>query len=99
MQQQPLNLPVGVPFRSPITSNTTTVVKTGGGTFHGFSVLTAGSAWTAAVYDGTSASGTLIAEVTLDATGPVSFPAMRYLSGLTIVTSGTTAGSAIPLAF
>jgi len=95
MPQTPLNIPIGTRPGTPITTNTGTQVKAGGGVFFGFSVLTAGSAWTASVYDGTSTSGTLIAVVSLDATGPVTYPPIRFVDGLFVETAGTTAGSAV----
>lgn len=93
MGQTPLNLPVGAPLSNAITTNAGTQVKTGPGVLMGLSVLNAGSAWVATFYDGTSASGTELATVTFSGTGPIMFPQLRFVTGLFVQTSGTTAGS------
>ena len=80
-----------------ITTNADTQVKTGPGILFGFSVNTAGSAWTAAVYDGTSASGKLLYTLSLDTPGPIVTPPTIFNTGLFIVTAGTTAGSVSPV--
>lgn len=80
-----------------ITSNASTQVKTGPGVLFGLSVNTAGSAWTATIYDGTSASGKLLYTVGLDAVGPVTTPPTIFNTGLFIVTAGTSAGSVSPV--
>ena len=82
-----------------ITTNASTQVKTGPGVLLGLSVNTAGSAWTATIYDGTSAAGKLLYTVGLDAVGPVVFPNTVFNTGLFIVTAGTTAGSVSPVNF
>ncbi len=99
MPQQIFGLPIGVPVGTAITSNASTQVKTGGGILMGLSVNTAGSAWTATIYDGTSTSGTLLYTVDLNTVGPITFPPTRFVNGLFIVTAGTTAGSVTPLNF
>ncbi|HQT68624.1 MAG TPA: hypothetical protein PLC74_13585 [Acetobacteraceae bacterium] len=91
--QNPLNIPLGAALSAPITTSTGTQVKTGGGVLTGISVLVAGSAWTATFYDGTSTSGTELASIACDTVGPVSFPPMRFVTGLFVETAGTTAGS------
>lgn len=74
-----------------ITSSATTVVKTGAGTLLAVVVNTAGSSWTATVYDNTAGSGTKIA--TLSANAQVFLPyGVQFGTGLTVVTAGTTAG-------
>ena len=44
---------------------------------------------------GTSTSGTLLAVVALDATGPVTYPPIRFVNGLFVETAGTTPGSVV----
>lgn len=74
-----------------ITTNATTTVKTGAGQLAAIVVNTAGSAWTATIYDNTLGSGTKIA--TLSANAQVALPyGVRFGTGLTIVTAGTTPG-------
>lgn len=99
MPQYPLNIPLGAAPSASITTNTGTLIKTGGGVLTGLSVLTAGSAWTGAIYDGTSTSGTLIANVALNTVGPISFAPVRFVTGLFIETAGTTPGSVTVLNF
>lgn len=99
MPQYPLNIPLGAAPSAAITTNTGTQVKTGGGVLTGLSVLTAGSAWTGAIYDGTSTSGTLLANVSLDAVGPITFSPIRFITGLFVETAGTTPGSVTVLNF
>ena len=93
MPQYPLNIPLGAALSTAITTNTNTQIKTGPGVLTGLSVITAGTAWTATIYDGTSASGTELAVVDLNTVGPITFPVLRFTTGLFIVTAGTTAGS------
>lgn len=99
MTQPAFGLPVGVPVGTAITTNASTQVKTNAGVLMGLSVITAGSAWTATIYDGTSTSGTELYTVSLDTVGPIVFPPTRFTTGLFIVTAGTTAGSVKPLNF
>lgn len=80
-----------------ITANASTQVKTGTGILFGLSVNTAGSAWTASIYDGTSTAGQLLYTVDLNTVGPVVFPPTIFNTGLFIVTAGTTAGSVSPV--
>lgn len=80
-----------------ITTNTSTQVKTGPGILKGLSVNTAGSSWTATIYDGTSTSGKWLYTVNLNTVGPVTFPDTIFNTGLFIVTAGTTAGSVKPV--
>ena len=80
---------------SAITTNATTTINSGdAAVFIGASVGTAGSAWTAAIYNGDpSGSGVLLATLSGDAVGPVVSPPLACPNGLYVVTSGTTAGS------
>lgn len=78
---------------SAITTNTGTQVKTTGGTLMGVIVNTAGTSWTATLYDGTSSSGTLLGTVSLNAVGPISFPGLGFKTGLFVQPAGTTPGS------
>lgn len=95
--QYPLSYQVAAHIGSAITANANTQVKTGAGILYGLSVNTAGSAWVATIYDGTSASGTLLYTVDLNAVGPIVTPPTIFNIGLFIVTSGTTAGSVKPI--
>ncbi len=73
-----------------ITTNATTVVKSGTGVLHYLSVNTRGAATTATIYDNTSATVPKIG--TLDTTLNVAtlLYDVRFNTGLTIVTAGTT---------
>lgn len=87
----PIGVPVGRSF-SNITTNTTTVVKSGEGFLHSICVNTKGAtANTAAIYDNTAASGTKIG--TLDTTAAVGCMVydIRFGTGLTVVTATGTA--------
>lgn len=82
-----------------ITTNATTVVKTGGGVFGGIFATAAGSAWTVNAYDNTAASGnqlvvpafTVVAGQQPSTAAP-SLP-VTFNNGLTIVTAGSTPGT------
>lgn len=75
-----------------ITTNTGTLVKTGAGSFVGLSINTAGTASTAAVYDGTSASGTLLGTISTTAQDTIFPPGgWAYATGLFIETAGSAA--------
>lgn len=95
MLQTPLNMPVGAQVSPPITTNTTTLINSGSGaTFAGALVNTAGSAWTAEIYNGDPTSGgVLLTTIPGDTVQPVPSPYLRCPNGLYIVTAGTTAGS------
>ncbi len=99
MAQYPAIYSFSAHVGTPITTNASTQVKTGPGVLMGLSVNTAGSAWTATIYDGTSTAGKLLYTVSLDAVGPVVFPNTVFNTGLFIVTAGTTAGSVAPVNF
>lgn len=76
-----------------IATATTTVVKNLGGVLHGISINSAANAATISVYDGLTASGTVIGIITLGAA--VTVPGAAVLTdinfgvGLTLVTTGT----------
>jgi hypothetical protein len=76
-----------------ITTNATTVLRgtATGGILKRIVINTAGSAWTATIYDNTAGSGDVIAVVSLNAQNSLEYE-LQYTRGLTIVTSGTTPG-------
>jgi hypothetical protein len=86
---------LGPELSAAITTNATTTINSGNAAvFVGASVGTAGSAWTAAVYNGNPTSGgVLLATLSGDAVGPVVSPPLACPNGLYVVTAGTTAGS------
>lgn len=71
-------------------------LKTAGGCLTGpVNVKTAGSADAVIqLFDGTSASGQLIATVGFGSAGPWRIPNQSFVNGLFVVASGTTAGTA-----
>lgn len=75
-----------------ISTNTTTVVKSGPGLLHWVTINTPGSVETITIYDNTAASGTLISTHTAPLQGAVYEYDIAFTTGLTIVTAGTTAG-------
>lgn len=81
-----------------ITTQTTTTIKSGAGYLDSFVINTpvASAVWT--IYDNTAGSGTKIGTVTLPGTllssGPITvFYHAKFVTGLTVVTSGATADS------
>jgi NADPH-dependent curcumin reductase CurA len=94
-QNNPLNRHTGAQVSAAITTNTTTVINLGRGvSAAGVLVNTAGSAWTAAIWNGNPTSGgILLVTISADAVGPVVTPLLRCPQGLYVVTAGTTAGS------
>ena len=86
---------LGPELSAAITTNATTTINSGAAAvFVGASVGTAGSAWTAAIYNGNpSSGGVLLATLSGDAVGPVVSPPLACPNGLYVVTAGTTAGS------
>jgi hypothetical protein len=76
-----------------ITISTSTLVKTGAGTFLGLSVNTIGTTSTATVYDGTSAGGTKIGTYSTVLQGGPNIPAggIAFSTGLFVVTAGAAA--------
>ena len=95
MQQYPLNRPLGAQVSAAITTNATTEINSGkSAVFSGLLVGTAGSAWTAAIYNGNPTSGgVLLTTITADTVGPVLSPLLACPQGLYVETAGTTAGS------
>ncbi|MDE2100082.1 MAG: hypothetical protein KGL39_22700 [Patescibacteria group bacterium] len=78
-----------------ITSSATTVVKSGPGLLRSITVTKVGTTWQAKAYDNTAASGTvLINELDLNAEATYTFD-FAFGTGLTIVTSGGTAGEIV----
>jgi hypothetical protein len=76
---------------SHISTNATTVVKSGPGVLHSITINKLGATNTATVYDNTAGSGTVIAVIN-DAVAQVSLIYdLAFSIGLCVVTSGTTA--------
>src|SRR3990167_3012023 len=72
-----------------ITTNTTTLVKTGAGTFHSLLINTSALMGnTATIYDNTSGSGTVIAIVNTARSAPLLIYNVAFSVGLTVVTAG-----------
>ncbi len=81
-----------------ITTNATTVVKSGSGLFHALVINIVGTIAAdsrATIYDNTAGSGTVIATVDLSnaALGPMRIYNATFSIGLTVVTAGTTAAN------
>jgi hypothetical protein len=72
-----------------ITTATTTVVKTGPGVLHAFTVGTGGASSTATVYDNTAASGTVLAVISTAAQANLVLD-IGFSIGLTVVTATGT---------
>ncbi len=85
----------GVPYEggtpTNVSTNTTTNIKSGAGFLHRITVNNPGSSWTITVYDSTSGSGTKLATITPSLVGSLEYD-VEFTTGLTVVTSGTTAG-------
>lgn len=76
-----------------ITSSATTVIKSGVTVLHRVVVNNPGSTWVVAIYDNTAGSGATVATLSPETAGGGDFEYETSLSnGLTVVTSGTTAG-------
>jgi len=83
-----------------ISTNTTTVIKTGQTLYGGIIVYNAGTTWVVAGYDNIAASGTIVIPVgsSVSGTGKLatdccpSGVGILMTNGLTIVTSGAAAG-------
>jgi hypothetical protein len=75
-----------------ITTATTALVKSGAGTLGRLIINTAGAGSSAAIYDGLSASGTLIATVSTATQNSLSF-GIAFAAGLCVVTSGGSAAN------
>lgn len=93
---------------SNITTNATTVVKTGSGSFEYFSInnpsLISVAALTMTAYDNTAASGTIIGTYTVPFGLTTESPftvrvGAKFRTGLTIVTSGPTVAANITVSF
>ena len=81
-----------------ITTNTTTVVKSGAGILHAVIINAPAATGTITIYDNTAASGNIIATITMVAGQAISIPYNIFFStGLTIVTA-VSAGN-ITIAF
>ncbi len=95
MQQKPLNIPRGAQISAAITTNTTTLINSGkNAVLAGLLVATAGTAWTAEIYNGNPTSGgVLLVTLSGDAVGAVPTPLLACPQGLYVVTAGTTAGN------
>lgn len=89
--QLPLSVTFGSFSFNHISTNTTTIVKSGSGILNSITINTAGAALnTATVYDNTAGSGTIIAII--DTTSKVSLQYnIAFTTGLTIVTATGTA--------
>jgi hypothetical protein len=75
-----------------ITTDTTTVVKSGSGILRMVSIGTPAATETITLYDNTAASGTVIAVITVVAGAPIALPYdVVFNTGLTVVTA-TAAG-------
>jgi hypothetical protein len=78
-----------------ITTATTTIVKSGSGSFHALTINAYVASATITIYDNTVATGTKIATIPLPATVTGDLPTtitydVAFSTGLTIVTSGAT---------
>lgn len=77
---------------TPLAANATTLVRTGAGVLHGITINTKGaSSNTLKIYDGLSASGTLMATIDTTATPGLWEYDMTFTTGLTIVIGTGTA--------
>lgn len=75
---------------TPITTATTTLIKTGQGVFGGIEVF-GGTTGTITVYDNTAASGKKLADFdTTNAISPTYMQQAGFSRGLTVVTSAAT---------
>lgn len=74
-----------------ISTNATTVVKSGAGVLHCITVNTTGTTTTATVYDNTSAAGTKIATINSSASHITQIYDVSFNTGLTVVTAGAAA--------
>lgn len=72
-----------------LNTNGTTLIKTGAGVLHTLTVNTVGATDTVTIYDGTSASGTVIAKTDSALETTFIFDVAFY-TGLTVVLAGTT---------
>lgn len=77
-----------------VTTNTTTVVKSGAGTLKGIVFNTPGTLSSMAIYDNTAGSGTKIGTINTTLGQNSLNYEIQFTTGLTIVTSGTLAADA-----
>lgn len=77
---------------TPITTKTTTLVKSGAGTFTRV-IVQPGTADTLTIYDALTATGTPIATLTIVATDRAIEFGCAFATGLCVVSGGTTAGN------
>jgi hypothetical protein len=75
-----------------ITTQTTTLVKTGAGMIGDITINKSGSTDTITVYDALTATGTPLATITSPTVGMKFCELYKFSTGLCIVTGGTTAG-------
>lgn len=76
-----------------INTNTTTAIKSGAGSLAYLTVNNPGSTWTITVYDNTTGTGTKIATITaINGLINTNTYKVKFNTGLTVVTAGTTAG-------
>lgn len=75
-----------------INSNTDLVVFSGRAKLHAVVVNSIGSSWNIKIYDNTSGTSNLIADITPTQTGTLEF-GVHVNTGLRVVTTGTTPGS------
>ena len=78
-----------------IATATTTLVKTGAGTFFGLSINTGGAGSDAKVYDGIDATGTLLGTFATAAQGVINAPGggWNFVTGLCVVTENGSAAN------
>ena len=80
-----------------ISTNATTTVKASAGTLIGMIVGDPGSSWQAVIYDNTTGTGTIIATIKFSTAGFINMGPLAFVTGVTIVTSGTTPGNITPI--
>ena len=80
------------PLGKNITTNASTAVKTGAGTFYGIGVNTAGVTSKVIIYDGLNAGGTVLGTFDTTKLGPNNVPGggIQFAVGLFAVSSGGT---------
>lgn len=75
---------------SHISTNTTTVVKSGAGTLNAVVINNSGTSATATIFDSTTGSGSIIATINTSNQGALRYQ-LAFSTGLTVVTAGTAA--------
>lgn len=88
-----IGLGITKPYITHITTNTTTLIKSGPGTLHSILIGTKGTTETITIYDNTAASGTVFTVIDC-ATVPGPYISLNwdFSTGLTVVTAGGGAG-------